>query len=93
MKKRKPWLYGFSEINLILWLCMFGFITQADFTSPDNVNVAKYFSVAGIILAALFQHWAYYNIYKPARERQKKEKKQNQSSEPTLKTPGDSVDV
>jgi hypothetical protein len=83
MKKHKSWLFGFSEINLILWLCMFGFFMRADFTSPENVKMAKYFSLVGFILAALLQHWAYYNVYKPARDKQKDEKRQHKAVDDT----------
>ena len=76
-------MFWFSEFNLILWICMFGFFFRDDFITPEFVATAKYTSIVGFILAALLQHWAYHNIYKPARQRQKEEKKQNKSMDCT----------
>ena len=84
MKKSSTGLFWFSEINLILWLCMFGFFFRSDFTSPESIATAKYTSIVGFILAALLQHWAYHHIYKPARQRKKDEKHEKASDVTSL---------
>ena len=56
-------LYTVVEINLFLWLIVAGAVWKSSAES-----YAKYAVVAGLIIAALLQHFAYYNIYKKIRE-------------------------
>ena len=55
------------EVNLILWIIVgYQFIPFDSKTS--NLNFSAYFVLAGFLLAAFLQHWAYYNIYKVGKE-------------------------
>ena len=51
------------ELNLILWLAVVG-ILLAD---PPDVGAAKTTTIIGCVLAAVVQHWAFYNIRKKPR--------------------------
>lgn len=75
MKQHALILFWVAEANLILWLMVVGSvigIKQAD--DADMLMHHKYFCYAGVFLAALLQHWAYYKIYKPAKEKKKQNK-------------------
>ncbi len=49
-------------ISLVLWLSACG----AVWSSPSVESATKHFVVAGMIMAALLQYWAYYNLYQRA---------------------------
>ena len=81
MKKKSATLYWALVLNLFLWLGTAKIIVGSgrslyDLNSSDTITVVKFTSIAGCIVAAFLQHWAYYKIYKPSRE-QAKEEKQN----------------
>jgi len=48
------------EINLVLWLA----VVASLFANPSDASLARTAAVAGCALAAVFQHWGYYNIRK-----------------------------
>lgn len=56
------------EVNLILWVMVVGitFGGQLD-------EIRKYVVGAGFIFAALFQHWAYYGLYRAAKRMETKD--------------------
>jgi orotate phosphoribosyltransferase-like protein len=56
-------------------MAVFGLFFFGGFDNQEVVPAIKGVVIAGIILAALLQHWAYYNIYKPHKQ-QKKEKRE-----------------
>ena len=77
MAKRSAKLFWVCEINLVLWLSSLGFVimTHLDGTGNPELNQAALFpSIAGCVLAAFLQHWAYHEIYKPLKEEEKKRK-------------------
>ncbi len=49
-----------TEINLILWLYVFGQI----WFKNAIIGSIKIESAIGLLVASLIQHWAYYNLYK-----------------------------
>ena len=57
MRNKLRLLYWSIEINLILWL-----LTVVMFFSMKMVEEARYFAVAGLIFAAVVQHWAFYYL-------------------------------
>jgi hypothetical protein len=84
MNKYPKWIFLFSEVNCLLWLVMFGCFVKGDSVDAETLNIDKYVAIGGLCISALFQHWAYYKIYKP-RKHQSKEKKQNQKVEHIFK--------
>lgn len=52
-------LFAVIEINLLLWLTVCGTVWSSSIDKE-----VKYFAAAGMIISALLQHWAYYNIYR-----------------------------
>jgi hypothetical protein len=52
-------LFYAIEINLLIWLAVTGAVVMS---SADPI--VKQMTGAGAIIAAVIQHWAYYNIYK-----------------------------
>jgi hypothetical protein len=60
-KKQLRYLFVTIEINLILWFGVAGTV----WGSSAELFV-KLTTTAGVIVAALLQHWAYYNLYKRA---------------------------
>ena len=48
------------EVNLLLWLAVVGTL----FANPLDVSQARTTTIIGCGIAAVIQHWAYYNIYK-----------------------------
>ena len=52
------------EINLVICLVLCGMI----WTSPSVAPQIKHYATIGMIIAALLQHWAYYDLYKKAKE-------------------------
>jgi hypothetical protein len=62
LTRRQLKLLFFSiEVNLALWL---GVVGAAWFFPAEDIM--KYTATTGCIVAALLQHWAYYNLYKRA---------------------------
>lgn len=57
-------LFWAIEINLLIWMAASGWI----WWTPAVPRHIKYIVTAGLIVAALLQHWAYYNLYKRAKE-------------------------
>ncbi len=55
------------EVNALLWLAVCGAIWSSRSVEPN----VKYLATAGMILAALLQHWAYYNIYRSTKSAQR----------------------
>ena len=83
MTKHARILFWVAEINLVLWLMAAGSVIGITASSADAMlQHHKYFCFAGVALAALLQHWAYYHIYKPAKDKQKQER-QNKSMDCT----------
>lgn len=81
MEKKSLTLYWALVLNLLLWFGTIGIIAGAgislyDLNSSDMIAIVKFTSIAGCILAAFLQHWAYYKIYKPSKQ-QENEEKQN----------------
>lgn len=52
-------LFWVIEINLILWLALLGVVAAG-----KEWSLAAWLSVAGVVWAALMQHWGYHHIYK-----------------------------
>ena len=75
MKTRSIALFWAIELNLLLWMAVFGLLFFGGFDNQETVPAIKGAVIAGIILAAFLQHWAYYNIYKPHKQ-QKIEKRE-----------------
>lgn len=65
-------LFTTLEINLFIWLSICGAIWH----SPLVDNHIKYLTTAGMIIAVLLQHWAYYNVYKRTKNTEAIHKKQ-----------------
>ena len=59
--KQRGWLYAAIVVNLFLWMAVFG--------SMNGVGVrdTKALAIAGFVFAALWQHWAYYALWKAQR--------------------------
>ena len=58
MKRTIKNLYATVIINLVLWLAAFGAVMSA------NTEMIKPLVIAGLVFAAVAQHWAYYAIRK-----------------------------
>lgn len=56
-------LFFAIELNLVMWVVVLGIL----FSKVPHVDAAKMIAFIGFCLAALIQHWAYYNIWKKAR--------------------------
>ena len=56
--KRRSWLYAGVVVNLLLWMSVFA-KEYAGIGSVSTRNLA----IAGFVLAALSQHWAYYTLW------------------------------
>lgn len=66
--KQLKGLFTTIEINVLIWLSVCGAI----WSSPSVEPHVKHFATAGMVIAALLQHWAYYNIYRRAKEQDRK---------------------
>jgi len=74
MNKQSTKIFWVCEINLILWISSLGSVVMFNLNgtgTPDLMKAAWAPTIAGCILAALAQHWAYHNIYKPSKDRKK----------------------
>ena len=56
-------LFVVIEINVLLWLCVCGAIWQSG-VEPK----IRHLAVAGMVYAVLLQHWAYYKLFKKAKQ-------------------------
>ncbi len=65
--KKLKRLFTTIEVNALLWLGVCGAIWSSRSVEPN----IKYLAAAGMILAALLQHWAYYNIYRTTKSNQR----------------------
>ena len=59
--RQRGWLYAAIVVNLLLWLAVVGSVYGA------GVGGTKALAVAGLIFAAVGQHWAYYALWKAER--------------------------
>jgi len=71
MKKKLRTLYLSIEINLILWLVVFGgywpnSLRPESTTEVSQIsgNIVKFGILIGFLFAAIVQHWAFYNVRK-----------------------------
>jgi hypothetical protein len=62
MKRRLKALFLAVEVNLILWLILCGMLVSGSEDDPRNM------AIIGLVFAAVFQHWAYYAVYKNAKQ-------------------------
>ena len=60
MENKLRGLFWTIEINLVLWIVVLASIILSKGAEPS----LKYITGVGVILAALLQHWAYYDLYK-----------------------------
>ena len=60
-------LFFTIEVNLVLWIIVATTVWES--SAERWVKVA---ATGGCIIAALLQHWAYYNLYKRAKQNVKK---------------------
>ncbi len=65
-KKMKK-LFMTIEVNLVIWLLLCGALWSSATVSPQIKQWASF----GMFVAALLQHWAYYDLYKTAKEQPK----------------------
>jgi len=74
MKKYPIRLFWIAEANLILWLALLGATSIPHLNGAETTLINKGLTglaVAGMLVAAILQHWAYHNIYKPNRGQKK----------------------
>ena len=64
MRRTLKLLFWVIEINLILWVIALGSVFSVDMQGRGVKGVI----IAGVVFAILAQHWAYYSVYKRARE-------------------------
>ena len=62
MKSGSKCLFLTIEINLLLWLAVGGMVLASDQEIPE----LRIMVLLGAAFAAIFQHWAYYAVYKRA---------------------------
>jgi uncharacterized membrane protein YjjB (DUF3815 family) len=55
--KQRRWLYVAIVMNLLLWMSV---LTSVHVVGTNT----KALAIAGFVLAALSQHWAYYALWK-----------------------------
>lgn len=63
MKQTLRKMFLVVEINLILWLAIFGMA----FDSYESMRSVTKLALVGLVFAAVAQHWAYYAVYKKAK--------------------------
>jgi len=59
------------EVNLLLWLAMAGVTLRHNATPGGAAHSAvdlRWLAFIGVAFAAVVQHWAYYALYRRARE-------------------------
>ena len=64
MKRTMRLMFFAVEGNLLLWLAMLGMLLEA----ADQDQSVKTMVVVGTAFAAIVQHWAYYAVYKKAKQ-------------------------
>jgi hypothetical protein len=57
-------LFAVIEVNVLLWLVVCGAVW-----SSSVAQETKVFAGAGMVISALLQHWAYYNLYRKTKEK------------------------
>jgi hypothetical protein len=62
-RKHLRLLFFSIEVNLVLWITVAGAVWHS---SAETIIIMKYATTVGFVVAALLQHWAYYNLYKRA---------------------------
>ena len=83
MIKHTRILFWVAELNLLLWLVVFGSVIGIK--GADDAEMLKYhtyFCIVGLVFAVVLQHWSYYKIYKPAKEIKRQNKASEATSEP-----------
>jgi hypothetical protein len=76
VKRKLRVMFLVTELNLILWLFIFGIavrsIEEQDqaswWTATAEIKVSAV--LVGVAFAAIVQHWAYYAVYKEASRRE-----------------------
>jgi len=64
MDKRLRKYYYAATLNLFLWLPLFALLVFPGVAAHHvEDSAARAFVIGGLVLAALLQHWAYYDIY------------------------------
>ena len=66
MKRTLRIMFLVVEINLILWIVMWGMTGRSE-ESMKSVNTMAF---VGFAFAVVVQHWAYYAVYKKAKQMQ-----------------------
>ena len=61
--RQRHWLYATIVLNLLLWMTLLAGLYGV------GVRNTKALAVAGFVLAAMGQHWAYYALWKARPER------------------------
>ena len=61
--KQLKGLFFAIEVNLVLWIIVAGTVYQS-----SAELFAKVATVAGFLLATILQHWAYYHLYRRAKQ-------------------------
>jgi hypothetical protein len=64
MKNTLKALFVTVEVNLILWLAASGMALDPSTEAAD----LKIVVIVGVVFAAVVQHWAYYAVYKRAKQ-------------------------
>ena len=72
MKGTLRLLFLTIEINLILWLVLFGQTAPTKITSEPSfwrgeVSVSRSLILAGFAFSLIAHHWAYYAVYRKAK--------------------------
>lgn len=57
-------LFAAIEINVLIWLLVCVML----WLSPGVERKVRHLATGGMIVASLLQHWAYYNLYRRARD-------------------------
>ena len=74
MKRKLTLLFFAIELNLLLWMILWGSgKVLGDSAKPGEwwggqLVVSRFRVVLGFTIAAIVQHWAYYSVYRRARE-------------------------
>jgi hypothetical protein len=68
MKTTMKILFLSVEVNLVLWLMLGGFALGGGDLGYEwlrgDVSMPRYLPIAGLVFAAVVQHWAYYKVWK-----------------------------
>ncbi len=64
MKRLLRKLFLTVEVNLMLWLAALGTVMASD----EDAGALKPVLIVGLAFAAIVQHWAYYAVYKRAKQ-------------------------